>query len=81
MGKTSKGSRLKLGEPHASNLADFCAAHYGAPEIGIIREALKEFIEARLAAEPEVRKRFESARNERLGRGQTNLHVLKGSKD
>lgn len=60
------GSRLRLGEPLASDLADFCAAHYDIPELNIVRVALREFIDARLASEPEMRKRFESARKERL---------------
>lgn len=32
MPKRSKGARLNLGEPWASDLADFCVAHYGVAE-------------------------------------------------
>lgn len=67
MAKKTTGSRLQLGEPLASDLADFCEAHYGAPEIRIIREALRQFIDTRLGAEPEVARRFEEARRKRIG--------------
>ena len=67
MGNPSKGARLGLGEPWQSMLSDFCAAHYNAPERDIIRAALDFFIQNRLEAEPEVRKRFEEARRRRQG--------------
>lgn len=67
MPKPSKGARFGLGEPWASDLADFCAANYHAPEREIIREAIKAHIDARLSAEPELRRRFEKARKERIG--------------
>jgi hypothetical protein len=62
----SKGSRLGLGEPWQSMLNDFCAAHYNASERDIVRTALDFFIQNRLEAEPEVRKRYEEARRKRL---------------
>ena len=58
--------RWKLTEPLASDLLDFCEAHRGAPEHRVIADALRAFIEDRLAAEPELKKRFEEARNKRL---------------
>jgi hypothetical protein len=58
--------KLKLGEPLASKLRDFCAANYDAPALNIIREAVDEHIEARLQNR-EMRERFESARRTRLG--------------
>lgn len=67
MSKQSKGSRFGLGEPWQSMLADFCSAHYNAPERDIVRTALDFFIQNRLDAEPEVKKRFEEARRRRLG--------------
>jgi transposase-like protein len=51
--------RDQLGEPLASHLETFCAIHYGAPEINVIREAVRTFIDERLAREPELRKRFD----------------------
>lgn len=76
----STGSRFNLAEPLAGDLADFCSAHYGVSETNIIREALRQFIDARLAAEPEMRKRFDAARKDRLG-AKTNLRVLKPETD
>lgn len=77
MARKTTGSRLQLGEPLASDLADFCEAHYGAPEIRIIREALRQFIDARLAVEPEVAKRFAAARAVRVGgAGATNVVAM-----
>jgi hypothetical protein len=65
MPRRSNDGRLKLGDPLATELADFCAANYGAPEIEIIREALREHLARRLG-EPEMRKRVEEARKRRL---------------
>lgn len=59
--------RWKLTEPLASDLLDFCEAHRGAPEHRIIADALRAFIDARIDAEPELKKRFEEARKNRLG--------------
>jgi len=70
------GSRLNLGEPLASDLADFCVAHYRASEIEIVRVALRAFIDARLSAEPEMKKRFEEARAYRLGRSDPKVVAL-----
>lgn len=82
MAKKTTGSRFNLGEPLDTDLADFCEAHYGAPEVRVIREALRLFIDGRLAAEPELRKRFEEARRKRLGAlaEQENVVVLGGSR-
>ena len=59
--------RWKLREPLASEFLDFCEAHRGAPEHRIIADALRAFIDERLAAEPELKKRYEEARRKRLG--------------
>ena len=61
-----KDSKLKLGEPLATQLADFCAANYKASTIEVIREALGEHIERRLK-NPEMKERYEKARKQRLG--------------
>lgn len=81
MPKPSKGKRLALGEPWASDLADFCAAHYGVAEIAIIRFALDAFIKDRLAAEPEVRRRFEEARKLRLNISGDNVRAISPRRD
>jgi hypothetical protein len=76
MAHPSKGSRLKLGEPLASELADFCAAAWGAPEINIVRVALESFMRERLAKEPELRERYEDARKKRLGARADKIRLL-----
>ncbi len=67
---------FELGEELRASLGDFCEAHYGAPQSRIVREALKAFIEAQLAAEPELRKRFDWARKTRLSKAGQNVRVL-----
>jgi len=57
-------------------LADFCVAHYGAPAIQIIREAVKSFISQRIAQEPELRSRYDAAKRERLS---AKLKIIAGS--
>ena len=57
--------KLQLGEPVATDLEDFCAAHYGAPAINVIREAVTLFIGDELARDPELRTRFDRLRQER----------------
>lgn len=76
MSEKSKGFRLDLGEPLASDLADFCAAHFKAPATEVIREALSQFIQGRLNNEPSVKQRFEEARKARLGATGKNIRVL-----
>ena len=76
MPKPSKGTRLGLGEPWQSMLNDFCAAHYNAPERDIIRTALDFFVQNRLEAEPEVKKRFEEARRKRLGLSDSVVRIV-----
>lgn len=41
------------------DLDAFCAAHYNAEKAEVMRRALRFFIDYRLAAEPEMRARFE----------------------
>lgn len=74
--KPTKG-RIRLGNPIQDDLADFCEAHYGAPQINIIRRAVKAFIKDRLAAEPELKERYEAARKERRGQTESNIHIIK----
>ena len=67
MGRPSTtGSRLNLGEPWNSKLADFCTIHYGVDGVKVIREALDEHIDRRLAQEPALRRRFDEERRKRL---------------
>ncbi|WP_421938124.1 hypothetical protein [Pelagibius sp.] len=73
--------RWKLEEPLASDLVDFCEAHRGAPERRIIADALRAFIDERLAAEPELKKRFDEARRKRLGQVEKVVKLVDGKED
>jgi hypothetical protein len=72
----SKGKLIDLGEPLQASLDAFCEAHYGAPQVRIIREAVRAFIEAALATEPELRKRYDAARERVLEDVGGNVRVL-----
>jgi hypothetical protein len=74
------GKRLGFDEPLAGDFLDFRAANYSASEMEVIREALREHIDRRLAGEPELRRRFEAARRKRLGDNGDKLRVLLSSK-
>ncbi len=71
------GSRLDLGEPLATELVDFCEAHRGAPAIRIIRDALREFIDNKLAAETELRRRYDQAREKRLAKTSKTMRLVR----
>lgn len=66
MAKPFNDKKLRLGEPLASKVRDFCAANYGSPVLRLIREALEDHINRRLE-NPEMRERYEAARKARLG--------------
>ena len=61
----------------ASEFLDFCEAHRGAPEQRIIADALRAFIDERLDAEPELKKRFDAARKKRLGEEEKPIRLIK----
>lgn len=65
MAKPYTDKKLRLGEPLASMVKDFCAANYHVDVLNFIRGAIKEHIEQRLK-EPAMRERYEKARKERL---------------
>jgi hypothetical protein len=67
MARKTTGSRYRLGEPLSSELAAFCEALLGTLEIRVIREALRTYMDQRLAAEPELRRRYEIARKRQVG--------------
>jgi len=54
---------------------DFRGANYNAPEMEVIREALREDIDRRLQ-EPELRNRFDEVRRKRLGSNGDKLRLL-----
>ena len=49
------------------DLDAFSEAHYGAPRVKIVKEALRDFIHRQVEAEPQLRQRFLEARS-RLNR-------------
>jgi hypothetical protein len=57
------------------DLDAFCEAHYGAPRVNIVKEALTEFIGLQLQAEPELKRRFAEARA-RLSRHGSAIQLL-----
>lgn len=64
----SKAKSYDLGDKVMTLLQNHCAANYGAPEVRILREAVKSFVNNRLQAEPELCKRFDAARKVRLSK-------------
>ena len=60
---TSSKAALELVE----DFTDFREGYFGAPEVRVLAEAIKLFMADRLSAEPEVKKRYEAAREKRLG--------------
>ena len=53
---------LELSDDLAVDLEALSEAHYGAPKAGLIREAIKRFIEAELTADHVLRQRFADAK-------------------
>jgi len=49
-------------------LEDFCAVHFGAPEINVVRETVRAFIDDRLARDPELKKKFDKVQQDRSGK-------------
>jgi hypothetical protein len=61
MAPKSKDGRIRLLEPLATDLAAFRAAiGLGATEIGVIREAVRAYIDGRIAADFDLKSRFEA---------------------
>ena len=79
MSRPSKGSRLKLlgfEEELIERIQDFREGYFGAPEYRIVAEALEHFMRDRLEAEPEVRRRYEDARQARLAAKERRLRIV-----
>jgi hypothetical protein len=79
MSRPSKGSRLKLlgvEEELIERIQDFREGYLGAPEYRIVAEALEHFMRDRLEAEPEVRRRYEAARQARLAAKERRLRIV-----
>ena len=63
MAPRSKDSRARLREPLATDLAAFrVAIGLGATEIGVIRDAVRAFIDARLERDEDLKRRYKVER-------------------
>jgi len=63
MAPRSKDSRLRLLEPLAGDLTAFrLATGMGVTEIGIVRDAVRAFINSRVARDRGLRERYEAER-------------------
>jgi hypothetical protein len=68
MSRTSKGSRLKLlrfDQDLIDRMHDFQEAYLDANEGTILAEALSAFIDAQVANNPDIKRRYEIARRRR----------------
>ena len=74
--KQTTGGRLNLGEPLASELADFCKIHYDAPAINVVRQAVRDHIERRLEESPALKERYEKRRKRRIEGKNAKLTVV-----
>ena len=81
MARKKTGSRLRIGEPWASQLTALCSVLPGKPfEIGIIREALDAYIPT-LLRDRELRQKYEIAlKIQRGGSDGDNVVLLPSSK-
>ena len=61
MAPKSRDSRIRLGEPLATEFAAFRAAlGLGASEIGVIRDAVRAFIAARVGRDEDLKASYEA---------------------
>lgn len=64
MAPPSKDKRARLLEPLATDFAAFrTALGVGATEVGIIRDAVRAFIDARVARDEELKQRYGAERD------------------
>jgi len=78
MSPRSKDTRLRLLEPLATDFAAFRAAiGLGATEIGIVRDAVRAFIDARISKDDDLRARFEAERDRLSQRKTRTLKLVK----
>jgi hypothetical protein len=79
MAKPYNDKKLRLGEPLATMLRDFCTANYNGTALDVIREAVREHIERRIK-ETVMGERYEKARRERLGLPEKIAQLVKNGK-
>ena len=82
MAPKSKDGRARLKEPLATDAAAFRAAMgLGVTEVGLIRDAVRSFIDARLTADDALRARFEVERARLMQERVTPLRLVKTEND
>ncbi len=79
--KPEKAARYELGIDLDHELEDLSAGYRGAPPTGLVRDAVRAFIDRCLDAEPEVRKRYEASRKARLRAKDSKLTIVSGDQD
>jgi hypothetical protein len=82
-GQRGEGARLiqlKLDPELVEDFTDFREGYLGAPEYRVLAEAIKYYMADRLAAEPEVKRRYEAAREKRLGTKGKVVKLVPGEK-
>jgi hypothetical protein len=83
MPREAKGSRLlQLGlEPElVDRFTDFREGYLGAPEHRILAEAIELYMADRFKKEPEVKARYEAARQKRLGSAGEKIRIVPNGK-
>jgi hypothetical protein len=82
MAPPSKDGRIRLLEPLASDFAAFRAAMgMGVTEIGVIREAVRAFIDDKIAKDRELRRRYEAERERLRTLKVRPLRIVKSDED
>jgi hypothetical protein len=84
MGKRGEGTRLiQLGleKELVEDFTDFREGYLGAPEHRVLAEAIRVYMAERLDAEPEVKRRYEAAREKRLGTKKTVVKLVPNGKE
>jgi metal-responsive CopG/Arc/MetJ family transcriptional regulator len=59
------------------DLDSFREANLGATKARVVREALRQYIDNRIAAEPDLRARYYEARNRLIGRADAPIRLIK----
>lgn len=78
MAPNSKDSRIRLLEPLATDLAAFRAAMgMGVSEIGVIRDAVRAFIDLKLRDDKALKKRFDAERKKLMAAKVQPLRLVK----
>lgn len=78
MAPNSKDSRIRLLEPLATDMAAFRAAvGMGATEIGVIRDAVRAYIDMKVAGDKALKKRYEAERKKLMAAKVRPLRLVK----